>query len=79
MRAFVWTKSDGATKKLEDVVVANGLSLPPHVVLATVIAASADGSVLLGTTLDLDPGLPMPKQRAFLLHLPPSAYGSPSP
>ena len=32
-------------------------------------------SVLLGTTLDMDPSLPMPKQGTFPLRMPVSAYG----
>jgi hypothetical protein len=74
MRAFVWKRAGGTIAKLGDVAAAHGLVLPENVVLASVIAASADGSVLLGTTLDLDPKLPFPKQRSFVLRLPTSAY-----
>ena len=75
VQAFVCTTKDGKVQLLEDIVLQHGFTLPPNVHLANVIDASNDGSVLLGTTLDMDPALPFPKQRAFLLRLPVAAYG----
>jgi hypothetical protein len=75
MQAFVVTTKDKKARVLEDIVLAAGLTLPDNVHLANVIDASSDGTVLLGTTLDMDPSLPFPKQRSFYLRLPVSAYG----
>lgn len=66
--AVVWTAS--GVKPLIDVVTTNGLVVPDGLALTTVLAASNDGSVLLGVALDpntLD-------QKSFVLRLDPTAY-----
>ena len=67
--AFVWTRDDGM-RSLHEIIEANGLDVPEGVVLTNVVAASADGSVLLGSAYDAD-GYP----KSFVLRLAPSAYG----
>ncbi len=66
--AFVWTAEDGM-RSLEDIAIANGITLPGTFKLNTVMAASADGSVLLGTASD-----EANNQKSFVLELPVSAY-----
>lgn len=62
--AVVW--KDGAVRLLTDVVAENGLEIPADLVLTTVLAASNDGSVLLGAALDLVTF----EQKSFVLRLP---------
>jgi uncharacterized membrane protein len=73
--AFVWTEHDGM-RSLGDLVTAQGLSIPAGYVLGNVLAASADGSVLLGAAIDTT--TPLPTQHAFVLRMPISVYGVPS-
>lgn len=75
MRAFVWSRKDDTARLLQPIVEGAGFTLPANVTLASVLAASSDGTVLLGTTLEADPDFPTPKQRVFLVRLPVSAYG----
>jgi len=51
---------------LTDVVAENGLEVPADLALTTVLAASNDGSVLLGAALDLVTF----EQKSFVLRLP---------
>jgi len=46
--AFVWSAADG-TRALADVVAAAGITLPADTLLFSVLGASADGKVLVGT------------------------------
>jgi hypothetical protein len=69
--AFVWTSGAG-TRALVDIVTANGLIVPTGFVLSNVLAASADGSILLGSAFDPDTFA----TKSFVLHLPASAYGN---
>jgi hypothetical protein len=66
--AFVWTAEDGM-RALEDIAIANGITLPGTFKLTSVMAASADGSVLLGVAVD-----ETNNQKSFVLELPASAY-----
>jgi hypothetical protein len=75
MTAFVWTKKDNQTRALQDLVIQAGFTIPANFTLSNVLAASADGSVVVGATLDNDPSLPFPKAGVFILRLPVSAYG----
>jgi uncharacterized membrane protein len=67
--AFVWTEA-GGMRPLSEILTAEGIDLPPGYTLRNVIAASADGTILLGTsaTASDTPG-------SFVLRLPVSAYG----
>ena len=67
--AFVWTAADGM-RSLQDVATAAGITIPEGVSLANVMAASTDGSVLLGWAYDGE-GATV----SFMLRLPVSAYG----
>jgi hypothetical protein len=69
--AFVRTSPAGM-RPLSDLVVAQGIAIPSGYVLSTVMAASADGTVVLGVAFD-DKGM----QQSFVLRLPASAYGLP--
>ncbi len=62
--AFVWTAGDGM-KVLADVATASGITLPAGALLNNVTAASADGTVLIGTAMDAQ-GTP----KTFVLRLP---------
>lgn len=50
-QAFVWTRSLG-TRSLKEVAIAHGLTLAEDLILTNVLAASEDGSVVVGTFLD---------------------------
>lgn len=67
--AFVWTRNNGM-RSLTDIALAHGATLPPGTVLDNVLAASADGTVVLGTALD-----PFFRFYTFVLRMPISAYG----
>ena len=67
--AFVWTAVEGM-KALQPVASAHGIVIPAGYVLTDVLAASADGTVLLGVAYD-----PSFQQVSFVLRLPVSAYG----
>lgn len=69
--AFVWTQSKGM-RALADIATAQGIAIPAGYMLTVVLAASADGSVLLGVAYD-DQGM----QKTFVLRLPASAYETP--
>ncbi len=66
--AFVWTPEHGM-RSLADLVTANGITIPDGQFLTNVLAASDDGAILLGTTMD-----ELSTQRTFVLTLPASAY-----
>jgi probable HAF family extracellular repeat protein len=51
--AFTWTEAEG-TRPLADVIVAAGITLPEGMILNSVLGASADGTVLVGTAMDAD-------------------------
>lgn len=67
--AFVWTAAEGM-KALQDIATAHGVVIPPGYLLANVMAASADGSVLLGTAFDANFNTV-----SFVMRLPVTAYG----
>lgn len=67
--AFVWTEADGM-RPLADVVTAAGLTIPEGTVLTNVLAASNDGTVVLGQARDAEFNV-----TSFVLKLPLSAYG----
>lgn len=68
-QAFVWTEAAGM-RTLEEIVAANGIVLPSGYTLQNVLAASNDGTVILGSAAT-GTGTPM----SFVLRLPVSAYG----
>jgi hypothetical protein len=67
--AFVWT-ANGGMQALQPLVEAGGIELGDGFLLTNVLAASDDGSVLLGTGLDADFA-----PKTFMLRLPGAAYG----
>jgi uncharacterized membrane protein len=67
--AFVWT-SAGGMKRLDDVAKAAGITISDDYSLVNVLAASQDGTVVLGTAYG-----PNFSQVTFVMHLPVSAYG----
>ena len=66
---FVWTAAQGM-RDLSALAVASGAVLPAGVTLDNVLAASADGSVLVGTAFD-----ERFRFYAFVLKMPVAAYG----
>jgi hypothetical protein len=68
-RAFVWT-SAGGMQSLDSVATAAGVTLPQGYALSHVQAASADGTIILGTAYKPDLSVV-----TFVLTLPLSAYG----
>lgn len=68
-QAFVWTAGAG-TRKLQDIATANGVEIPKGVVLNSVKAASADGTILVGQAYNAQF-----RSYSFVLKLPASAYG----
>ncbi|NOT29333.1 MAG: hypothetical protein HOP15_02660 [Planctomycetes bacterium] len=66
---FVWTAADGM-RSLVDIAVANGVDIPANITLDNILAASTDGSVLVGSAFDFSF-----RSYAFVLKLPVSAYG----
>ena len=68
-QAFVWTAGSG-TRKLQDIATAAGIEIPQGVVLLTVKAASADGTIVIGQAINAQL-----RAYAFVLKLPASAYG----
>jgi hypothetical protein len=66
--AFVW-RADAGTRSLAEVAVAAGVSIPEGTILNSVLAASADGTVLIGTAMDVDFN-----PKTFVLRLPAGAY-----
>jgi hypothetical protein len=67
--AFVWTAAAG-TRKLQDIATAAGVEIPQGVVLNTVKAASADGTIVVGQAFNASF-----RSYSFVLKLPASAYG----
>jgi uncharacterized membrane protein len=67
--AFVWTQA-GGMRPLADVVTAAGLVIPEGTRLTNVLAASVDGTVVLGQAQDAEFNI-----TSFVLQLPVSAYG----
>jgi len=67
-QAFVWTAAKG-TRKLADVAREHGLTIAEGVILTNVLAASADGAVVVGTSLD-----DTFAEKTFVLRLPAAAY-----
>lgn len=68
-QAFVWTQATGMLP-LADVVTQAGLTLPEGTTLTNVLAASADGTIVLGQATDAEFNV-----KSFVLTLPVSAYG----
>jgi hypothetical protein len=66
--AFVWS-ADAGTRALADIATAAGVTLPEGTLLTSVLAASADGTVLIGTAFDVDFN-----PKTFALRLPATAY-----
>jgi hypothetical protein len=66
---FVWTEAAGV-KSLVDIAEANDITLPTDLYWGAVVAASADGTVVVGTMYD-----DMFKTYTVVLELPVSAYG----
>jgi hypothetical protein len=66
--AFVWSEAAG-TRALQDIAVASAIDVPEGFLFGNVMAASADGTVLLGTGLDADFA-----SRSFVLRLPADAF-----
>lgn len=62
--AFVWSAADGI-RALADVATKAGVTVPSGVLLNSVLGASADGTVLIGTAMDAQ-GMP----KTFVLRLP---------
>lgn len=67
--AFVWTAAAGS-RSLQDLVVANGLSIPDGYALTNVLAASTDGTIVLGVVTT-----EAQQTKSFVLELPVEAYG----
>jgi hypothetical protein len=68
-QAFVWTAGAG-TRRLQDIATAAGVEIPQGVVLNTVKAASADGTIVIGQAFNASF-----RSYSFVLKLPASAYG----
>jgi hypothetical protein len=66
--AFVWSAEAG-TRALQDIVVAAGIEVPEGFLFGNVIAASADGTVLIGTGMDVDF-----MNKSFVVRLPADAF-----
>jgi uncharacterized membrane protein len=69
--AVVWTKADGL-RKLQEVLAAKSILLPDNWFLVNVLAASADGSTLLGTGVDMSGAFAT--FHTFVLRLDAAAY-----
>ena len=65
--AFVWSEAEGM-RSLEEIAAANGLTPPDGFRFSSVLAASADGTVIVGVAND-----DLFNQRSFVLRLPASA------
>ncbi len=68
-QAFVWTQAHGM-RPLARVAANHGVTIPEGYLLTTVLAASADGGVVMGVAYT-----PNFQQVTFVLTLPVSAYG----
>ncbi len=69
--AFVWSEAAGM-RSIAAIAVANGIALPDGMTLNSILGASADGTVLIGTAMDADLAL-----KTFALRLPPTALATP--
>jgi uncharacterized membrane protein len=67
-QAFVWSAADGM-RPLADIARAAGVDIPANTLLNSVLAASADGTVLIGMATENDVA-----SRTFVLRLPAGAY-----
>ena len=67
--AFVWTEADGM-RSLQEIAAQHGADIPADYLLTNVLAASSDGTIVLGSALDASFN-----QVSFLLRMPVSAYG----
>jgi len=65
--AFAWTERGGMVA-LADVATAAGVTVPDGVLLDSVLGASADGTVTIGTAMDVNGA-----SKTFVLRLPASA------
>ncbi len=66
---FVWTKA-GGVKSLLDIAAANDITIPPNYYWEAVVAASADGTIVVGTVYDEAFHL-----YTYVMRIPVSAYG----
>jgi hypothetical protein len=66
--AFIWSEASGL-RKIADLAIAEGLEIPASIVLMNVMAASTDGTVLIGTAVNVDTYA----TTVFTLRLPASA------
>jgi hypothetical protein len=66
---FVWTEAQGM-RSLSQIAAASGVSIPAELTLDNVLAASTDGTVVLGTAFDFSFRI-----YTFVLRLPISVYG----
>jgi len=69
LEPFVWTQA-GGVKSLTDIATANGITLPAGYYWQAVVAASADGSIVVGTVYD-----DTFQTATVVLQIPVSAYG----
>jgi hypothetical protein len=69
--AFVWS-ADRGMRSIAAIAVANGIALPEGLTLNSIVSASADGTVLIGTAMDAELNL-----KTFALRLPPTALVAP--
>lgn len=67
--AFVWTEAAGM-RAVQELAVAAGIEIPEGYWLTSVVAASDDGTVLLGRAFDADFS-----SKTFILHAPAAAWG----
>jgi hypothetical protein len=67
-KAFVWTQAAGM-RPLRDVAAGAGIEFPPQLTLTNVLAASTDGTIVLGQAFSAT------SRVSFILKLPLSAYG----
>lgn len=69
LTAFVWTEADGM-RPLADVITAAGIDVPSGTTFQNVVAASTDGTVILGSAATQSGAT-----QSFVARLPLSAYG----
>ncbi|MBS2030704.1 MAG: hypothetical protein JST54_22560 [Deltaproteobacteria bacterium] len=69
--ATVWTRASGL-QKLQDIVASQRIAIPNGYVLTSAVAASSDGSIVVGNALD---NQPQPAPHVFILKMPVDAYG----
>lgn len=66
---FFWTQAGGVTSLL-DIAAANGITLPADYYWEAIVAASADGTIIVGTAYD-----PAFTLNTYVLKVPASIYG----